>query len=79
MCFRSASGYTEDVVQVFGLWTVGDEITLTYKIEVLDGTQSAKLEPWALFIDLVGWALSPKSVASVQCRERRHVFRSFEQ
>ena len=45
MCFRSASGYTEDVVQVFGLWTIGNEITLTYKIEVLDGTLTAKLEP----------------------------------
>ena len=78
MCFRFASGYTEDVVQVFGLWTVGDEITLTYKIVELDGTLPAKLEPWALFIDLVGRALSRMSVASVRCRERRHVFRSFE-
>jgi hypothetical protein len=48
MCFRSASGYTEDVVQVFGLWTVGDEGTLTYKFEVLDGTLTAKAGPWAL-------------------------------
>jgi hypothetical protein len=48
MCFRSASGYTEDVVQVFGLLTVGDEVTLTYKIEVLDGARPAKAGPWAL-------------------------------
>lgn len=62
---------------MFGLWTVGDEVTLTYKIEVLEGTLPAKAGPWALFIDPVGSPLSPVSVAGVRCRERRHVFRSF--
>lgn len=62
---------------MFGLWTVGDEVSLTYKIEELDGTLPTKAGPWALFIDPVGRTLSLMSVAGVRCQERRHVFRSF--
>ena len=54
MCFRSASGYTEGVVQSFDVWTAGYEGTLTYKIEVLDGILLAKAGPWAVFINPVG-------------------------
>ena len=65
MCFRSASGYTEVVVQSFDLWIVGYEGILTYNSEGLDGTLLAKAGPWVLFIDMVGLALSQMSVASV--------------
>ncbi|SRR6266487_2605239 len=45
--------------------------TLTYKIDVLDGTLPAKAGPCSLFIDPIGRPLSPVSVAGVRRRERR--------
>ena len=48
-----------------------DGDTLTYKIDILDGTLPAKAGPCALFIDPVGRPLSPVSVAGVRRRDRR--------
>jgi hypothetical protein len=45
--------------------------TLTYKIDILDGTLPAKAGPCSLFIDPVGRPLSPMSVAGVRRRQRR--------
>ena len=45
--------------------------TLTYKVNVLDGTLPAKAGPCSLFIDPVGRPLSPMSVAGVRRRQRR--------
>ncbi len=53
------------------------EETLTYRVEVLDGTLPAKAGPCSLFIDPVGRPLSPVSVAGVRRRERRRDFRRF--
>ncbi len=47
------------------------EDTLTYKIEVLDGTLPAKSGPCTLFIDPFGRPLSPVSAAGIHRRERR--------
>ena len=47
-----------------------DGNTLTYKIDILDGTLPAKAGPCSLFIDLIGRPLSPVSVAGVRRRER---------
>jgi hypothetical protein len=45
--------------------------TLTYKIDILDGTLPAKAGPCSLFIDPIGRPLSPMSVAGVRRRQRR--------
>ncbi len=45
--------------------------TLTYKVEVLDGTLPAKAGPCSLFIDPFGRPLSPVSAAGIHRRERR--------
>jgi hypothetical protein len=47
------------------------EDTLTYKVEVLDGTLPAKAGPCSLFIDPFGRPLSPVSAAGIHRRERR--------
>ena len=44
--------------------------TLTYKVNVLDGTLPAKAT-CSLFIDPIGRPLSPMSVAGVRRRQRR--------
>jgi hypothetical protein len=54
-----------------------DGDTLTYKVDILDGTLPAKAGPCSLFIDPVGRPLSPVSVAGVRRRERRRDFRRF--
>jgi hypothetical protein len=48
--------------------------TLTYKVEVLDGTLPVKSGPCSLFIDPIGRPLSPMSVAGVRRRQRRRGF-----
>jgi len=48
-----------------------DGDTLTYKVNVLDGTLPATAGPCSLFIDPIGRPLSPMSVAGVRRRERR--------
>ena len=45
--------------------------TLTYKVNILDGTLPAKAGPCSLFIDPVGRPLSPVSVAGMRRRGRR--------
>jgi hypothetical protein len=47
------------------------EDTLTYKVEVLDGTLPAKAGPCTLFIDPFGRPLSPVSAAGMHRRDRR--------
>jgi hypothetical protein len=54
-----------------------DGDSLTYKVEVLDGTLPASTGPCSLFIDPVGRPLSPVSVAGVRRRQRRRDFRRF--
>ena len=49
--------------------------TLSYQIEVLDGSLPATGGPCSLFIDPIGRPLSPMSVAGVRRRERRREFR----
>jgi hypothetical protein len=48
-----------------------DGDSLTYKVDVLDGTLPASAGPCSLFIDPVGRPLSPMSVAGVRRRQRR--------
>jgi hypothetical protein len=48
-----------------------DGHSLTYKVDVLDGTLPASAGPCSLFIDPVGRPLSPMSVAGVRRRQRR--------
>ena len=47
------------------------EDTLTYKVEILDGTLPAKAGPYTLFIDPFGRPLSPVSAAGIHRRDRR--------
>src|SRR6266571_7371061 len=51
--------------------------TLTYKVEVLDGTLPAKAGPCSLFIDPFGRPLSPVSAAGIHRRGRRRDRRRF--
>jgi hypothetical protein len=53
------------------------EDTLTYKVEVLDGTLPAKAGPCSLFIDPFGRPLSPVSAAGMHRRDRRRDRRRF--
>jgi hypothetical protein len=48
-----------------------DGDTLTYRVDILDGTLPAKAGPCSLFIDPVGRPLSPVSVAGVRRRDFR--------
>ena len=48
-----------------------DGDSLSYAIDVLDGTMPAHTGPVSLFIDPMGRPLSPGSVAGVRRRERR--------
>ncbi len=48
-----------------------DGDTLTYKVDILEGTLPAEAGPCSLFIDPVGRPLSPVSVAGVRRRQRR--------
>jgi len=52
-----------------------DGDTLTYKVEVLDGTLPARAGSCSLFIDPIGRPLSPVSVMGVRRRERRRMRR----
>jgi hypothetical protein len=54
-----------------------DGDTLTYKVEVLDGTLPAKAGPCSLFIDPIGRPLTPISIAGVNRRRRRRARRGF--
>ncbi len=45
--------------------------SLTYDVDVLDGTLPASTGPCALFIDPIGRPLSPVSLAGMHRRERR--------
>lgn len=45
--------------------------TITYKVNILDGTLPPNAGPCSLFIDPVGRPLSPVSVAGMRRRERR--------
>jgi hypothetical protein len=47
------------------------EDTLTYKVEVLDGTLSSKAGPCTLFIDSFGRPLSPVSAAGIHRLDHR--------
>jgi len=47
------------------------EDTLTYRVEVLDGTLPDKAGPCTLFIDPFGRPLSPVSAAGIHRRDRR--------
>jgi len=50
-----------------------DGNTLTYKVEVLDGTLPVSSGPCSLFIDPIGRPLTPVSVVGVRSRERRRM------
>jgi hypothetical protein len=54
----------------------GDD-SITYSIEVLDGTVPAQAGAVSLFIDPFGRPLSPVSVAGMRRRERRRDLRRF--
>ncbi len=45
--------------------------SLTYNVEVLEGTLPPQAGPFSLFIDPIGRPLSPMSVAGVRRRQRR--------
>ena len=48
--------------------------TLTYNVEVLEGTLPTSAGACSLFIDPIGRPLSPMSVAGVRRRQRRRAF-----
>ena len=50
-----------------------DGDTLTYKVEVLDGTLPVSARPYSLFIDPIGRPLSPVSVMGMHRRTRRRM------
>ena len=50
-----------------------DGDTLTYKVEVLDGTLPVSAGPCSLFIDPIGRPLSPVSVKGMHRRTRRRM------
>ena len=50
-----------------------DGDTLTYKVEVLDGTLPVSAGPCSLFIDPIGRPLSPVSVMGMHRRTRRRM------
>jgi hypothetical protein len=52
-----------------------DGDTLTYAVDVLDGSLPPSSGPCSLFIDPLGRPLSPTSAASVRRRERRRALR----
>jgi hypothetical protein len=52
-----------------------DVDTLSYEVDVLDGTLPTSTGPCALFIDPFGRPLSPVSVAGMHRRERRRMRR----
>ena len=54
-----------------------DDGSLSYSIEVLEGTVPAEMGPVTLFIDPFGRPLSPVSVAGVRRRDRRRDRRRF--
>jgi len=47
--------------------------SLTYNVDILEGTLPANAGPCSLFIDPIGRPLSPMSVAGVRRRERRRM------
>jgi hypothetical protein len=63
----------EVTVVLYNPQLMGD--TLTYTIEILDGTLPAKAGPCSLFIDPIGRPLSPGSVAGMRRRQRRRAYR----
>jgi hypothetical protein len=67
----------EDVVVVLKQPNLDGAGDLAYAIEVLEGTVPAHAGPVTLFIDPVGWPLSPVSVCGVRRRERRRMRRRF--
>lgn len=66
----------EDAVVVLRDPVAGDD-SITYSIEVLDGTVPAQAGAVSLFIDPFGRPLSPVSVAGMRRRERRRDLRRF--
>ena len=54
-----------------------DGDSLTYKVDVLDGTLPTSTGPCSLFIDPIGRPLTPMSIAGVRRRERRRELRRF--
>ena len=54
-----------------------DGVDLTYTVEILDGEMPASGGPNSLFIDVIGWPLSPVSVCGVRRRGRRRDRRRF--
>jgi hypothetical protein len=48
-----------------------DGDSLTYKVDILEGSLPASTGPCSLFIDPIGRPLSPMSVAGVRRRQRR--------
>ena len=52
-----------------------DGDSLTYKVDVLDGTLPASSGPCSLFIDPIGRPLTPLSIAGVRRRQRRRDLR----
>lgn len=66
----------EDAVVVLRDPVAGED-SITYSIEVLDGTVPTEGGAVSLFIDPFGRPLSPVSVAGMRRRERRREFRRF--
>ena len=54
-----------------------DGDSLTYKVDVLDGTLPTSTGPCSLFIDPIGRPLTPMSIAGVRRRKRRRELRRF--
>jgi len=72
LSFLSSEAAPEDaVVVITDPQLVGD--SLSYAIDLLDGTIPAHSGPVSLFIDPMGRPLSPGSVAGVRRRQRRRM------
>lgn len=76
LTFADPEGALEDVVVELSSPRLGAG-TLTYSIDVLEGSLPARAAACSLFIDPLGRPLSPVSVCGVRRRERRRTRRRF--
>jgi hypothetical protein len=74
LSFPEADGSLDDVVVELSSPRLGGG-SLTYSVEVLEGTLPPSAGPCTLFIDPLGRPLSPLSICGVRRRQRRRMRR----
>lgn len=75
ICFLEEEDVAPEEVTVVLSYPQLDGDTLTYAVDVLDGTMPAQARSCSVFIDPIGRPLSATSVAGVRRRQRRRVYR----